>query len=102
MIEALIEKYEDMQRKVDEIRAKVEILKRKDINDDGLRHLIKTSERFLTKENRIQTKLTELINKHNQISEQYNSMPNQKLLYRNRLPKTINSKTQHESSAESR
>jgi hypothetical protein len=85
-IQALIAKYEAIQNEADDIREKVGILKRKEIDDFELQETIKKSESFITEAESVRAKHIELINKYNQISERYNGLASQKFLFKNRLP----------------
>lgn len=94
-VQKLLTKYEATLNEADEIQSKVEILRRKEIDDKELKEIIKKSEGFLAKSDGVKARHIELMNKLNQISEQYNGLSNQKLLFKNKLPGTINGKTNH-------
>jgi hypothetical protein len=93
-IEKLITKYEAIQNETNKIRAKLEILKQKKNDNRELKEIIQKSEAFLTHADGAKAKNIELINEYNQISDRYNSLPNQKLLFKNKLPEVIKNKTQ--------
>jgi len=88
-IEELISKYDSILNEANGIRAKVEFLKRKEIDDNELRAFLKKSESFLTMAENIKAKHSELIDAYNHISKQYNSLPHQKLFFSGDLPNTI-------------